>query len=139
MGLFLGYFCKRIFTFFRKHESPKKVKGTVHASRHVFKMSNNSGSTKHIKMIEMLKYCLSCAICDQDFYDVPSTSRSHSCRRIKRLPNLSVSLIYIASRHAFKTRTSDISDSTTRSKQQAERNRYVFFNLLILQEIHQRY
>ena len=56
MGLFLGYFCERIFTLFGKHESLKNVKGTVHASRHVFKTSNNSGSTKHIKMIEMLKY-----------------------------------------------------------------------------------
>ena len=56
MGLFLGYFCERIFIFFHKHESPKKVKGTVHGSWHVFKTSNNSGSTKHTKMIEMLKY-----------------------------------------------------------------------------------
>ena len=60
MGLFLGYICEQIFIFFRKHESPKKVKGSrkgiVHASWHVFKMGHNSGSTKHIKMTEMLKY-----------------------------------------------------------------------------------
>ena len=56
MGLFLVYFCERIFIFCRKHESPQKVRGTVHASQHIFKPSNNLGSTKHIKMIEMLKY-----------------------------------------------------------------------------------
>ena len=52
MGVFLGYLCERIFIFFRKHESPTKVKRTVHASRHIFKTSNNSGSTKHIKMLK---------------------------------------------------------------------------------------
>ena len=57
MGVFLGYFCQRIFIFFRKQESTTKVNlGTVHASRHVFKTGNNLGSTKHIKMIETLKY-----------------------------------------------------------------------------------
>ena len=56
MEVFLGYFCERIFIFFRKHESPTKVKGTVHVSHDVFKMSNNLGSTKNIKMIETLKH-----------------------------------------------------------------------------------
>ena len=32
MRVFVGYFCKRIFLFFRKHESLTKVKGTVHVS-----------------------------------------------------------------------------------------------------------
>ena len=77
MGVFLGYLSERIFIFFRKHESPTKVKGTVRAPRHVFKTRNNSGSTKHIKMIETLKYSVFQA---QDFYDVPSISHSHSCK-----------------------------------------------------------
>ena len=56
MGAFLGYLCERFFIFFRKHESPTKVKGTVHAPRHIFKTTNNLGATKHIKMVEKLKY-----------------------------------------------------------------------------------
>ena len=50
MEVFFGYFWERIFIFF-VNESPIKIQGTVHASQHVFKRS-----TKHIKMIETLKY-----------------------------------------------------------------------------------
>ena len=81
MGVFLGYLCERIFIFFHKHESPTKVKGTVRASQHVFKMSNDSGSIKHIKMIEPLKYSVFQAqFVIKVFYDVPSISCSHSCK-----------------------------------------------------------
>ena len=108
MGVFLGYFCEQIFKFFINMSHQQRSKGLyMHSSQHIFKTSNNLGSTKHIKMIEMLKYSVFQAqfvimifpIC-RVFLVVGS--RLTFLQANKAAANLSASLIYIATWHTSK-------------------------------------
>ena len=70
-------------------------------------MSNNLGSTKHIKMIEMLKYSVFQAQFVIKIFTMCQVFLITFLQANKAAASLSASLIYIASRHAFKTSTTD--------------------------------